>query len=795
MAPKFLKELRRRSKASFRTDASTDTSSEGAVSHGTATSSGSVTPPSIAQNSDPALDLQLKDTGEQLTQTSSRPTLPANGSNACRYSTQSVPGPSGLGSPALSGKPNIPLSKYAPRIHNINENSWASIPLSSLHPASMINAPQAERVYQKSIILYGTIGDSATTTTPMDGTIILSRLDDDIPPISWPVCDSHFKAVAYLQPGPNKLRFDFASPKLANSTSSNPIHSSHLTIHMIPATGSPPLQLAIVLAKDSPATYPATPTRAEREGNGLETAIRKYRMAAYLWQAFTAEQMWRNKMGRRTFRFEEEWMTGSANYRDRETGNMRSEARVHVIRCDKTVAELQQLAESASTEPANRKVMRAVVAGAVSSYFNPLPGQKQYVAAMLLDTDWDLPDASLATDVDTPTSSPDEAKIALLGSQYLQHYPSSLEEVVPSFTDCTPTDTQLAKYQCGEAGSSWEAANAGVGAHLHEIGRLFGCPSQETGVMLKDYVVFSRTFVTREAYSTRTKSKGGLALQGDECAWHRLDCLRFRAHPAFRLPRDPPARSDASVQAYAVENGTLLAVASSGISFVEIYGEGDRVCRSWMEFPLDSTATHRQIALSEQDIAARLPETIRKGPIRLSIKSHGGNSLDIDNVKQFISKAQAVKIKGSKQGFRSCQIGTAQPPNTDPEDLLFASAITDRVMIRMNVYHDADVIYGLEFVYDDDETQLFGTRAGKIRGDTYDFDLRRGEYLSGFTIKGGSAINGLQVLTSLGRKSRVFGNPYGGSSHTILPPRGYTICGVSGTHRSQLDSISAVVTR
>lgn len=126
MAPKFFKELRRRSKASFRTEASTDTSSDGAVSHGTAPSSGSVTPPSIAHQSDPALNLQLKDSNEQLHQMPPRPTLPANGSTTSRYSAQSVSGMSGLGSPNLSGKPNIPLSKFAPRIHNINENSWVS---------------------------------------------------------------------------------------------------------------------------------------------------------------------------------------------------------------------------------------------------------------------------------------------------------------------------------------------------------------------------------------------------------------------------------------------------------------------------------------------------------------------------------------------------------------------------------------------------------------------------------------------------------------------------------------------
>lgn len=145
MAPKFLKQLRRRSKASFRTEASTDTSSDGAVSHGTAPSSGSVTPPSIAHHSDPALNLQLKDSGEQLTQTSSRPALPTNGSNASRYSTQSVPGVSGTGSPRLGGKSSIPLSKYAPRIHNLNENSWVCTSFYRLGAARTTNAPDHDK--------------------------------------------------------------------------------------------------------------------------------------------------------------------------------------------------------------------------------------------------------------------------------------------------------------------------------------------------------------------------------------------------------------------------------------------------------------------------------------------------------------------------------------------------------------------------------------------------------------------------------------------------------------------------
>ena len=77
---------------------------------------------------------------------------------------------------------------------------------------------------------------------------------------------------------------------------------------------APPLQLVMLLGKDSDGTFDAVPERVQREGNGLETAMKKYRMAAYLWQAFTGEQMFRNSFGRRCFRFEEEWHLESSRY-------------------------------------------------------------------------------------------------------------------------------------------------------------------------------------------------------------------------------------------------------------------------------------------------------------------------------------------------------------------------------------------------------------------------------------------------------------------------------------------------
>lgn len=573
------------------------------------------------------------------------------------------------------------------------------------------------------MLVYGTVGDPSQS---LSGTLTVSRLDDQYPPIYWPVNDSQFKALVYLLPGANRIRFDFSSPKLANSGSSNPIHASYLTLHMLTPTNAPPLQLAIVLAKDSPGTFDAVPPRVEREGNGLDTAIRKFRMAAYLWQAFTAEQMWRNKLGRRVFRFEEEWTTGTTNQRDRDFALMRAEARVHVIRSNKTVAEIRDLNRAQQYSKATDKgALYGIAADAVKDYFKPHPGQKQYVSVLLLDAHWDTT-SKVITGHAALGGCVGDLQLAIFGSHCMQSYPTSFEEVVPAFSDCTPTDTNYVGNDCNDAGSSWEAANIGIGAHLHETGHLLGLPHRESGVMLRDYVTFNRTFLTREAFSTRTKSKGGPVSQQDECTWHRLDCLQFRSHPCFRLPNDPPANPDESVQAWPVEAGNLLVTAATGISFAEIYGEGDDVCHTWIEYPAENGSVQRQVCLTEADLRGRLPEPKRKGKVRVCIKSHGGGGLDIEDLRQACSKEEtSFRLPSSLPGmgklaYRGKKLGLSQMEGSRPHEVVFTSAIRqDRVLSRIVFYHGF-AVDGLEFGYDDGSSQLFGKKGGKKGGDAFD---------------------------------------------------------------------------
>lgn len=619
------------------------------------------------------------------------------------------------------------------------------------------------------LLIFGQCADPAQ---PIDGTITVCHHNDNFPPIQWPVCDSHFKALVHLQPGPNRLRLDFTSPRIPSQNTSIPAHSSWININFLPLIASPPIQLCILVARDSPETYDAVPERVQKEGNGLATAIRKFRMAAYLWQAFTAEQMNRNGFGRRCYRYEEEWQQGTLTWKDMETGAMRNEAKIHVVRMDKTVAEIQDLDVAQQYKGAKKNGdLFKYAQDAVRRYFGTTPGQTQYISCMFLDTHWDKKVGTVRGHA-ALGGGDGTIQLAIFGSHCLQSYPAHLEEVVPAFSDCTRTDTNYVANDCNEGGSSWEAANIGIGAHMHETGHLLGCPHQESGVMLRDYTKLNRTFLCREPYSMRTKQQGQrLCLPQDECTWHRLDTLRFRFHPCFKLPTDQACNPDKSIQVWTVDNNTALVTASTGVAWIEIYPEGDDVCHHYIEYVdanNQSAGGPRQISLTEQSIKDQLPKDKQKRRIKLKVFSCGGGDHEVDDFGKLISNEARMKLPDGRPGFRGSKLGFSQMEGSQPQDLILGNFFKQgkydqqKLLTSIKVY-SGDMVDGLEFKYEDGESHLFGKRGGKPGGDEFFLDFRKGEMLLGFYVRAGFWIDGIQILTNTGRKSEIYGKATGGS--------------------------------
>jgi hypothetical protein len=621
------------------------------------------------------------------------------------------------------------------------------------------------QVHQQVLLVFGQIGES--NSKPLDGSLTVNHHQGGFPSTLWPVHDSYFKALVHLEPGWNRIRLDFTSPKVSSNNTSIPAHATFININYLPLTQCPPLQLAIILGHDSPGTYDAPPERIQREGNDLDLAIKKFRMAAYLWQAFTGEQMNRNGYGRRCFRFEDAWEPGTLSYQDWEKGQYRTQAKVHIIRSRKSVAELRDLERAQQYTPGTKKgELFEIAAEEVKNYFHITPGNKLYVSCMFLDSQWDTKEQTIRGHAALGGGVPD-LQLGIFGSHALHSYPSSIEEVYQAFQDCTRTDTAFVVNDCGECGSNWENANVGIGAHLHETGHLLGLPHRESGVMLRDYTTFNRTFVCREPYSTRTKSPGQrLVLPQDEnCKWHRLDVLRFRFHPCFRIPLDGNANGDGSVQVWTVDpgQGGVLATSKSGIAWIELYTDNDELCHDWREFTETDGQYPRQVILDELSLRADLKDKQKaKSNLKVEVYSAGGGSHVIEDFSRLSNqKVARVKMPGGRWGYRGSKLGYSQMEGSQPQEIILDSAhISTKLLLSIKVYHGY-AVDGLEFIYEDSTSQLFGKRGGA----TSDFalDTRKGELILGFTLRAGLWIDGIQILTSLGRKSEWYGNPNGGS--------------------------------
>ena len=209
--------------------------------------------------------------------------------------------------------------------------------------------------------------------------------------------------------------------------------------------------------------------------------------------------------------------------------------------------------------------------------------------------------------------------------------------------------------------------------------------------MLRDYVRLNRTFTCREPYSTRTKQQGQrLCLPEDECAWHRLDTLRFRYHPCFQLPTDQSLSPDASVQVWTVDNGTVLVTAATGIAWIEIFPEGDDLCHHWIEY-IDannsSSLAPRQITLTEQTLRDQLPDDKRKKRLRFEIFSCGGGKHEVPDFQRLASKEGRVKLPDGRYGFRSSQLGSSQMEGSRPyEAILGTCQKPARLLTAVRVY-------------------------------------------------------------------------------------------------------------
>jgi hypothetical protein len=329
-----------------------------------------------------------------------------------------------------------------------------------------------------------------------------------------------------------------------------------ISLRYVPLLQTPPLHLAIMIAKDSPLLIDCPPAKfggISSAHSSLDAAIAKFRMSAYMWQALTAEDLRAKGLGRRAFRIEEEWTTDTLTQRSLLSPTMNTVPKVHLIRTDKTVAELRD-ANLAQQNPRARQAddLHTIFTNALLAHGAPFTTHaRPIVAGLILDSHYNFT-GSTTTNNNNETyilahaalgnHDPSGLSLGMFGSHLTYAWPRFMEEIPACLLDATPPGDTVGNDN-GECNTLWQACAVGQGAFLHEVGHALGAPHTE-GIMLRGYSPnWPRAFLG----GVRTREgKGGVEAvmeavvpeTGHECRWAVSDALRFRALRHFWMPGD-----------------------------------------------------------------------------------------------------------------------------------------------------------------------------------------------------------------------------------------------------------------
>ncbi|TVY40044.1 putative zinc metalloproteinase [Lachnellula subtilissima] len=371
-----------------------------------------------------------------------------------------------------------------------------------------------------------------------------------------------------------------------------------------------------------------------------------------MWQALTAEDMRSKGLGRRSFRLEEEWNAETLS-RDflHAPGdyNMRSTAKIHLIKSDKTVAELRDANIAQQNKSAKRdQELFKYFENALKAHGGPFASSaRPVVAGLILDSAYSMEQDLILGHAALGCSNPGGVSLGMMGSHLAYSWPRFLEEVPACLMDTAiPGDT--VGNDNGQCGSMWEACSIGQGAFLHEVGHAFGAP-HTTGIMARGYAQdWSKNFLSETAYSSHTSTKGAMVIDGEtnnDARWDLSDALSFKVQSHFRLPTDQPLSREVlaavpSVQVlYEEEEAEFLRlVISCPAQIARLQFNGTTESTPTVAMPVS------KVQFTMDELESRFD---RSHPLILGVLGMNGKSRVVGNVWKLFSHISFVRIPGS----------------------------------------------------------------------------------------------------------------------------------------------------
>ncbi|KAI8078891.1 putative peptidase family-domain-containing protein [Halteromyces radiatus] len=635
------------------------------------------------------------------------------------------------------------------------------------HPiVDILNIKDGETVHQRFLLVLGRITGPATSQHRTSITVVCQGF----PSTQWPCLQHHFKALVHLNSGPNTITF---------MLDSHTTFSFH--VYYLPLLQNPPLSLVILVAHDSPCQFDTPPEKQDE--NGLEVAIEKLRLAGYLWQSFCAEQMHRHGMGRRTFRLEEAWLpdtvSQAAGYYRHQQANT---ALVRVLRSQHSLQTLrdarraQQNPHRDDTLPSLFDLFMQDIQASPDFFANDC-----LVAGLILDAHWDT-QQQLVVGHAALGGGVGNIRLGIFGSHALHAFPRSIEHIVPAMLDTTLTDTRYVANDANESSTWWKALNIGMGAMLHEVGHAFTLSHTPSGLMARGFNHWNRTFMIHEP-----GRPGIIVTPEDEegSKWHRVDILRLRYHPAFRLPLDPDVSvpgASAGPRFDALSRDQIQISSPTGITLVELWVNGHYV--DHYEYLVDHQHHHllpTQLVFSLQQLEQKA-HCHHPDVLKLEVTSPRQHTEVLENTAQFLHDS-IVRLPGVPQdviqgkGLGQQGLGGANQPTS--KVIFLGQPLVTGIRVYSGSFLD-----GVEFFFANGTTALLGKRGGHAN---QIWSLAPNERVTGLTVRCGAWVDGLALITNQ-RQSPWYGGQ-GGGMMSAMPPSGYQLVGFYASAGAWMDQI------
>lgn len=723
-----------------------------------------------------------------------------------------------------------------------------------------LNYTNNENVSSPAIIISG-----RTSTNISQGIVQITNDNSKVfPPQHAEVNGSgNFKILAFVAPDTeNNIVIEvidngfidvFGFPQYSNGKA-KVIDKTQIKINFVPLQANKTVHLCLIMARDSPGTYDMPSYRLQRgERATLEEAIRKLKVAGRLMQAYTNEEMRAAGFSNRCFQFAEEETSWQQLYGyNVSSPTPHKEVKIHILRSPKTVEELrnpevaQQNPNGSDTGWLFSHASDVIKDDPILMEERNRLGTGVQCAVIYLDAHYDvgkdmiLAHAALGGGDDT-------VKLAIFGSHGLHSWPINMPQVGPSFLDCTHLSQKEVANDAGECGTSWECFNVTLGAFMHETGHLLGCPHQVSGVMLRDYVWFNRSFMTREGECIRTGSKGMIippnGMWDKVCHWNKLDIVRYLYHGSFGLPvddndptfgkvftttlRPDESYGDDNVEPimYFLPHGGVIVRSQAGIFMIEFITQ-DLARYSIQFYPRSygGSGLQKELVLDYDTCSKMFRDNSGDFDEHydLRILSLAGD-LNISDFKKY-SSANSMMLKGDFglnkgviKAYKSILLGESHDKKMDVIGFEIKNIRTVRIFhgyaldgiqfhftLADNSQNPPKVParnYFGKFIHKISDSPQHKNSAGAKKVVTIgnekhhysDFTLNEGEYITKFHFRNGAWIDAVQFETSAGRKSPMFGNASGGHLSTLeSPAENLLIIGMYGYLGTWLDGIGIV---